>query len=99
MNKIDKTETLTKILAHRRFTVDVFQREYRWGRKQIEQMLSDFQGTFEEYYDPDTDRKWATDVCIRKNRNGAVWEVELHFEKEIMKFVETKKEKKWDGTY
>ena len=53
----------------------------------------------EEYYDPDTDRKWATDVCIRKNRNGAVWEIELHFEKEIMKFVETKKKEKWDGTY
>ena len=53
----------------------------------------------EEYYDPDTDRKWATDVCIRKNRNWAVWEIELHFEKEIMKFVETKKENKWDGTY
>ena len=53
----------------------------------------------EEYYDPDTDRKWATDVCIRKNRNWAVWEIELHFEKEIMKFVETKKERKWDWTY
>ena len=56
----------------------------------------------EEYYDPDTDRKWATDVCIRKNRNWAVWEIELHFEKEIMKFVEpVKKEKKktWDGTF
>ena len=54
----------------------------------------------EEYYDPDTDRKWATDVCIRKNRNWAVWEVELHFEKEIMKFVETtKKEKSHDDTY
>ena len=53
----------------------------------------------EEYYDPDTDRKWATDVCIRKNRNWAVGEVELHFEKEIMKFVETKKKEKWDGTY
>ena len=53
----------------------------------------------EEYYDPDTDRKWATDVCIRKNRNGAVWEVELHFEKEIMKFVETKKKERWDWTY
>ena len=52
MNKIDKTDTLTKILSHRQFTVDVFQREYRWGRKQIEQMLSDFQDTFEEYYDP-----------------------------------------------
>ena len=53
----------------------------------------------EEYYDPDTDRKWATDVCIRKNRNGAVWEIELHFEKEIMKFVEKKKVEKWDWTY
>ena len=52
MNKIDKTDSLTKILSHRRFTVDVFQREYRWGRKQIEQMISDFQDTFEEFYDP-----------------------------------------------
>ena len=53
MNKIEKTETLTKILSHRRFTVDVFQREYRWGRVQVEQMLSDFQSCFENYYDPD----------------------------------------------
>jgi len=52
----------------------------------------------EDYYDPDTDRKGATDVCIRKNRNGAVGEVELHFEKEIMKFTEKEKEF-WDKTY
>ena len=31
MQKIDKTETLRKILSGRRFTVDYFQREYRWG--------------------------------------------------------------------
>ena len=42
----------------------------------------------EDYYDPDTEKKWATDVCIRKNRNGAVGEVELHFQKEIMRFTE-----------
>jgi len=52
----------------------------------------------EDYYDPDTDKKWSTDVCIRKNRNGAVWEVELHFEKETMKFTE-KASKKSDNTY
>lgn len=52
----------------------------------------------EDYYDPDTDKKGATDVCIRKNRNGAVGEVELHFQKEIMKFIEKKKERT-DGTY
>ena len=47
MQKIDKTDTLGKILSGRRFTVDYFQREYRWGQKQIDQMLSDFQNTFE----------------------------------------------------
>lgn len=45
----------------------------------------------EDYYDPDTDKKWLTDICIRKNRNGPVWEIELMFHREIMKFVETGK--------
>jgi uncharacterized protein with ParB-like and HNH nuclease domain len=53
MQKIDKTDTLKTILIGRKYTVDYFQREYRWGQKQIEQMLADFQGTFEEFYDPD----------------------------------------------
>lgn len=33
--------------------MDYFQREYRWGQRQIEQMLADFQSTFEEFYNPD----------------------------------------------
>ena len=49
----------------------------------------------EDYYDPDTDKKWSTDVCIRKNRNGAVWEVELMFKKEIMKFTEVAEKSDW----
>lgn len=52
MQKIDKTDTLKTILNGRKYTVDYFQREYRWGRKQIEQMLADFQSTFEEFHDP-----------------------------------------------
>ena len=52
MNKIEKTDILSKILSGRSFTVDVFQREYRWGKKQVEQMLDDLQNCFENYYDP-----------------------------------------------
>lgn len=52
-NKIEKTDTLSKILADRSFTVDVFQREYRWGKKQVEQMIDDLQNCFDNYYDPD----------------------------------------------
>ena len=39
MQKIDKTDTLETILTRGKFEVDYYQREYRWGRKQIEQML------------------------------------------------------------
>lgn len=51
----------------------------------------------EDYYDPDTDRKGATDVCIRKNRNGAVGEVELYFQANIMKFTEISEKR--DNSY
>ena len=51
----------------------------------------------EDYYDPDTDKKGLTDICVRKNRNGPVGESELYFEKTIMKFSELKS--KSDGTY
>ncbi len=52
----------------------------------------------EDYYDPDTDKKWLTDICVRKNRNGPVWESEVFFEREIMKFSELRT-KEGDGTY
>jgi len=42
----------------------------------------------EDYYDPDTDRKWIADIFVRKNRNWPVWEVNLYFNREIMKFYD-----------
>ncbi len=51
-NKIEKTDTIAKILSGRSFTVDVFQREYRWGKKQVEQMIDDLNNCFDNYYDP-----------------------------------------------
>ena len=42
MQKIDKTDTLKTILSGRKYTVDYFQREYRWGQEQIEQVITNF---------------------------------------------------------
>ncbi len=42
----------------------------------------------EEYYDPFTEKKWVTDVTVRKNRNWPVWDIELMFEKNNQKFIE-----------
>lgn len=41
----------------------------------------------EDYYDDDTDRKWVTDVLVRKNRNWPTGEVELMFNAPTMKFT------------
>jgi len=49
----------------------------------------------EDYYDKDTDKKWSTDVCIRKNRNWEVWEIELYFKANIMKFMEVWEKTDW----
>ncbi len=42
----------------------------------------------EEYYDEFTDRKWVTDIAIRKNRNWPVWTIELMFDRTNQRFLE-----------
>jgi replicative DNA helicase len=42
----------------------------------------------EEYYDEFTEKKWVTDVLMRKNRNGPIGNIELMFNKNNQKFVE-----------
>jgi len=42
----------------------------------------------EDYYDPDTERRWIADLFVRKNRNWPTWELSLRFEKAIMKFYD-----------
>lgn len=51
MERINKTETLYEILNSKTFTINVYQREYRWGRKQIEQLINDITDCFLMYYE------------------------------------------------
>jgi len=45
----------------------------------------------EEYYDEFTEKKWITDVLVRKNRNWPIGNIELMFEKNNQKFVEVER--------
>lgn len=42
----------------------------------------------EEYYDEFTDKKWITDIAIKKNRNWPVGSIELMFDRTNQKFLE-----------
>jgi len=47
LNKIEAQEkTVRQILDKTKYTIDVFQREYRWERRHIEQLLSDLTTRF-----------------------------------------------------
>ncbi|HYA61324.1 MAG TPA: DUF262 domain-containing protein [Candidatus Acidoferrum sp.] len=49
---IGNEKSLRDLLAHKEYTIHYYQREYRWGKKQIEDLTDDLTGEFLEYYDP-----------------------------------------------
>ncbi len=52
-----QAKTIRQILHVQKYEVDVFQREYRWGKKNIEQLIDDLTDKFLESYSKDDDRK------------------------------------------
>ncbi len=51
----------------------------------------------EEYYDEFTEKKWITDIFIRKNRNWPIWSNELMFEQQKQKFIEIDKNREFEN--
>lgn len=43
--------TLEEVLLNKKYTVNYSQREYQWGRKQIEQLVNDLLETFSGSYE------------------------------------------------
>lgn len=56
-NKIEATDTsINKLLKDQKFTIDYFQREYRWQEKHIKLMIEDLTSTFMKSYNPEHKR-------------------------------------------
>jgi uncharacterized protein with ParB-like and HNH nuclease domain len=62
MKKIEGSPTtLRKLLTGVKYTVHYYQREYRWGRKQMEELLEDLTSEFLEFYDENHPRRAVQD--------------------------------------
>src|SRR3989344_3906686 len=48
---IGKEKPLSDLLANKKYTIHYYQREYRWGKKQIEELIDDLTGEFLEFYE------------------------------------------------
>lgn len=61
--QIPNSLTLDKVLLNEKYVVNYYQREYRWGRKQVEQLIGDLTEAFEDSYNSFND----TQKCDIKN--------------------------------
>lgn len=58
LERIDaKARSLRELLQNRRYSLDFYQREYRWGDRQISELLEDLTKRFLANYRPDHTRK------------------------------------------
>lgn len=49
--RIENSLTLEEILSNKKYSVNYYQREYRWGRKQVEQLIEDLTNSFDDSFD------------------------------------------------
>lgn len=54
---IGKEKSVNDLMARKKYTIHYYQREYRWGKKQIEELIDDLTDEFFEYYDENHIRK------------------------------------------
>jgi uncharacterized protein with ParB-like and HNH nuclease domain len=49
-------KTISDLLRSKKYTIHYYQREYRWGKKQIEELIDDLTDEFNEYYSEEHER-------------------------------------------
>lgn len=45
-------KTVNQILANQKYTIDYYQREYKWQTKQLRELIGDLTTRFQDYYEP-----------------------------------------------
>lgn len=56
-----KGKTIRELLANRKYSIDYYQREYKWEAKQLEELIDDLCDKFFESYDPTHERAKVKD--------------------------------------
>lgn len=54
---LGKARTIREILNNRKYSIDYYQREYKWGTKQVSELINDLTVKFDEDYNPSHKRK------------------------------------------
>ena len=58
---LGKAKTVRELLKGVKYSIDYYQREYKWHDKQIRELVDDLSGKFLEEYRPDHERSKVGD--------------------------------------
>jgi len=65
MNKIDaQSKSVSDLLSNKKYTIDYYQREYKWEIKQITELLEDLEGKFLDNYE-----EWHSRIDVEGYRH------------------------------
>src|SRR6516162_11934381 len=56
-----KGRTIRELLANRKYSIDYYQREYKWQHKQVAELIDDLAGKFLESYEEGDERSAVAD--------------------------------------
>jgi uncharacterized protein with ParB-like and HNH nuclease domain len=56
-----KGRTVRELLAGRKYSIDYYQREYKWQQKQVAELIDDLTGKFLESHEEENDRSAVAD--------------------------------------
>ena len=56
-NILGREKTLEQLLFNKEYSIDYYQREYKWGERQIGELITDFENKFSNDYEDDDKRK------------------------------------------
>jgi uncharacterized protein with ParB-like and HNH nuclease domain len=58
---LGKAKTVRELLKGVKYSVDYYQRDYKWQEKQIRELIDDLTDKFQEEYQPDHSRSKVAD--------------------------------------
>lgn len=87
-----EARTVRELLKGIKYSIDYYQREYKWGEKQATELVNDLVGKFLEDYDEKHERKKVADYLLANIDDGARVEVNNRWKVRVRELVERDKE-------
>jgi uncharacterized protein with ParB-like and HNH nuclease domain len=69
-----KGRTVRELLGGRKYSIDYYQREYKWKSKQVMELIDDLTGKFRESHEEGNERSDLTGKsCTKWNERESTW--------------------------